>query len=112
VRLFLVLASVVVVGESALAAVASSCCWRMARRLKTRVAMESRGARSSAESGQIVCGGHLGAGGVWNTRSARLMSATSSCPCWWRWEAPGMKSTGNIISPSCEEYHATVGEKG
>lgn len=32
-----------------------------------------------------------------NTRSARLMSATTRCRGWSRWEAPGMKSNTGII---------------
>jgi hypothetical protein len=45
----------------------------------------------------------IGARGVQDTRSARLMSATTRSWCWWKWEAPGMKSTAVMIRARPQE---------
>jgi hypothetical protein len=57
------------------------------------------GWRASRRRGAEGC---LGARGVQDTRSARLMSATPRSWCWWRWRAPGVKSTDGMIRPASE----------
>ena len=48
----------------------------------------------------VGTGTDIGARGVQDARSARVMSATTRNEDWWKWKAPGMKSNTLIIRPA------------